>query len=158
MEKFNIRPLAVDERNLFFPMKPEENKAHGTIGVFSFRFAKRGKTIWCSWHPIGPEKLVTSTFKEECNAIVKELGQNVLSGLAGMKHFCSENGGQIEGDWTTTYGYIIDTPNYLCCLRCVPVRCDYNANLIFYDKQSQVQHLAAQSQAEENQEIQIGEM
>lgn len=158
MEKFNIRPLAVGERKLFFPMTPEEDKAYGSIGLLSVRFAKRGKTLWCIWCPIGPEKLVTPAFKEECNAILNKLRQTVLSGMSGMKRFCSQNGGQIEGDWTTTYGYIIDTPNYLCCLRCVPVRCDYNANLIFFDKQAQAQHLAAQIQAVENQEIQIGEM
>ncbi len=54
-----------------------------------------------------------------------------------MLRFCGAHGGQISGGWSQNYGYIVETDNYQYCLRCNPVRGDYQAYLTCYDKQVQ---------------------
>ncbi len=145
MSKYSIRPLAESEKELFFAMKPEEDAAHGCIGHLRMDFGRNGTEFWSTWWPRGPEELNSPTFKAEFDSVVNELRETVLSGMVGMRRFCADNGGYFDGGWAPNYGYVIDTPNYRYCLRCIPLQGDYNAYLTAYDKQAQAQYLAAQN-------------
>ena len=54
-----------------------------------------------------------------------------------MRRFCHENGGEISGGWSQNYGYIVETEHYEYCLRCNPVKGDYQAYLSCYDLNEQ---------------------
>lgn len=158
MNQYSIRPLTDSEKELFFAMKPEEDATHGCIGHLRMDFGRTGTEFWSTWWPRGPEELNSPAFKTEFDSVVNELRETVLSGMVGMRRFCADNGGYFDGGWAPNYGYVIDTERYQYCLRCIPMQGDYNAYLAAFDKQAQAQYLATQSQAEENQEMQIGGM
>lgn len=168
MGKFNIRPLADGEKKLFFAMTPEEDAAYGCLGHIRMDFGRNGREFWNTWWPRIPNEQFTPEFKAELNAVMDQLRENVLSGMVGMRRFCADNGGYMDGGWAPNYGYVIDTPNYRYCLRCIPMQGDYNAYLTFYDKQTLEQYLASQNQEacnedqpqfeETTNEIQMGGM
>ena len=54
-----------------------------------------------------------------------------------MRHFCYENGGEIPGGWSQNYGYVVKTEHYEYCLRCNPVKGDYQAYLSCFDLNEQ---------------------
>lgn len=137
MNQYSIRPLADSEKELFYAMKPEEDAAHGCVGHLRMDFGRTGTEFWSTWWPRGPEELNSLTFKTEFDSVVNELQRTVLSGMAGMRRFCADNGGYMDGGWSPNYGYVIDTERYRYCLRCIPMQGDYNAYLTAYDKQVQ---------------------
>ncbi len=133
----NIRNYSPNEKEQFFAMPPEKDEALGCIGHLRIDFGKNGTEFWSTWWPRGPEALNSPQFKAELSSVVNELRKTVLSDLQNMRKFCSENGGVMYGGFAVSYGYVIDTPQYQYCLRCIPVRGEYNAYLNCFDKQAQ---------------------
>ncbi len=133
----NIRNYSPNEKEQFFAMPPEKDEALGCIGHLRIDFGKSGTEFWSTWWPRGPEELNSPTFKKELDSVVNELRETVLSGMVGMRRFCTDNGGYMDGGCSPNYGYVIDTPSYRYCLRCIPMQGDYNAYLNCFDKQTQ---------------------
>ena len=100
-------------------------------------FGGSGKEFWHTWHPRGEESLNTPEFKTELQQVVDKLRETVLKDLSSMRRFCYENGGKIPGGWSQNYGYVIETEHYEYCLRCNPVKGDYQAYLSCYDLNEQ---------------------
>ena len=67
-----------------------------------------------------------------------------------MERFCSSHGGQIKGGWVQNYGYTVETEDYRYCLRCNPIRNDYNAYLTCFDKRVQQMNVADDVDIHEN--------
>ncbi len=135
--KYDIRPASVEESSLFYAQPPEQDAELGCIGHVRIDFGGSGKQFWHTWHPRGPEELNSPSFKAELNEVVDALRESVLKDFSSMQRFCGAHGGQINGGWVQNYGYIVETDNYQYCLRCNPVRGDYQAYLTCYDKQAQ---------------------
>ncbi len=140
MSKYIIRPIGDGEQSLFFAMSQEEESARGYMGHIRMDFGKTGDEFWNSWWPRMPNGQIAPALKNELNAVMDQLRETVLSGMVGMRRFCADNGGYMDGGSSPNYGYIIDTPNYRYCLRCNPMQGDYNAYLMLYDKQAQSQY------------------
>ena len=149
--RFQIRPADRAESSIFFAQSPEKDLELGCIGHVRMDFGHGGKEFWHTWHPRGPEKWNSPAFKAELTEVVDELRKSVLKDFSSMTSYCVTNGGQIVGGWVRNYGYVVDTDNYRYCLRCNPVRGDYQAYLTCYDKQVQ----AMNQDAEMYQEIEI---
>ncbi len=152
--KYALRPASQDEAGLFYAMPPEKDAELGCIGHIRIDFGHGGKEFWHTWHPRGPEELSSPVFKAELQEVVDEMRQTVLSDMVGMKRFCTDNGGYMDGGWAPNYGYIAETEQYRYCLRCIPVQGDYNAYLTCYDKQVQEMNQAEQPE----QGMQMGGM
>ena len=122
---------------MFFTMTPEEDADLGCIGHVRMDFGRSGNEFWHTWWPKGPEKLNSPAFKAELQKVVDELRQTVLKNYSSMNQYCIKHGGQIQGGWVQNYGFTVETENYQYRLRCNPVRNDYNAYLICFDKRVQ---------------------
>lgn len=135
--KYALRPASQEEAGLFYAMSPEQDAELGCIGHVRIDFGRSGKEFWHTWHPRGPEEWKSPGFKAELQEVVDEMRQTVLSDMVGMRHFCADNGGYIDGGWVPNYGYIVESKKYRYCLRCIPMQGDYNAYLTCFDKQIQ---------------------
>lgn len=77
-------------------------------------------------------------FQEELTRLVNELRENgPLKDFNSMSSYCSSHGGVIKGGWVQNYGYIAETEHYRYCLRCNPVKGDYQCYLTAFDLRAQ---------------------
>ena len=134
---FRVRPAQLEEAGAFFAQTPEQDTQMGAIGCVRMDFGGSGKEFWHTWHPRGREELNSPEFKAELQQVVDKLRETVLKDLSSMQRFCCENGGDIPGGWSQNYGYVVETEHYEYCLRCNPVRGDYQAYLSCYDLNEQ---------------------
>ena len=134
---FHVRPVQPEEAGAFFAQTPEQDVQMGAIGHVRMDFGGNGKEFWHTWHPRGREELNTPEFKAELQQIVDKLRETVLKDISSMQRFCCENGGDIPGGWSQNYGYVVETEHYEYCLRCNPVKGDYQAYLSCYDLNEQ---------------------
>ncbi len=157
-----LRPMGDYERPLFYAMEPEKDLEMGCIGHMRIDFGSNGKEFWHTWWPRACEHLNTEGFKAELSSVVDELKTNVLSDLAGMRRFCRDNGGYMDGGWAPNYGYVIEAKDYRFFLRCNPMPGDYNAYLTCYDRHTQEMNQTSCLTVDDTQEtttdIQMGGM
>ena len=144
--KFEMRPASPDEAGLFFALDPAEDEKLGTVGHVRIDFGRDGGEFWHTWQPRGPEGLNTPEFKEELGQVVDQLRRGVLKDFSTMLRWCHLHGGEIAGGvCTQNYGYVVETERYRYCLRCNPVRGDYQAYLNCFDKRAQQMGMAEQA-------------
>ena len=140
--KFEMRPAAPEEAALFYALPPEQDEELGTIGHVRIDFGRNGGEFWHTWWPRGPEGLNTPEFKEELDQVVEQLRRGVLKDFSAMLRLCHISGGEISGgSCCQNYGFVLETERYRYCLRCNPVRGDYQAYLGCFDKQAQKQEM-----------------
>lgn len=143
--KFEMRPASPDEAGLFYALPPEKDEEFGTVGHVRMDFGRDGDGFWHSWWPRGSEGLNTPEFKDELSQVVGRLRRGVLKDFSTMLRWCHLHGGEIAGGvCTQNYGYVVETERYRYCLRCNPVRGDYQAYLSCFDKRAQRMELAGQ--------------
>lgn len=143
--KFEMRPASPDEAGLFYALPPEKDEEFGTVGHVRMDFGRDGDGFWHSWWPRGSEGLNTPEFKDELSQVVGQLRRGVLKDFSTMLRWCHLHGGEIAGGvCTQNYGYVVETERYRYCLRCNPVRGDYQAYLSCFDKRAQRMELAGQ--------------
>ncbi len=71
---------------------------------------------------------------------MEQLRRGVLKDFSSMLRHCHISGGEISGGaCCQNYGFVVETERYRYCLRCNPVRGDYQAYLSCFDKQAQKQ-------------------
>ena len=141
--KFEMRPASPDEAGIFYALLPEEDKELGAIGHVRIDFGS-GTEFWHTWWPRGSEELNTPEFKAELNQVMDQLRRGVLKDFASMGRWCRSHGGEISGRSEQNYGYVVETKRYRYCLRCNPVRGDYQAYLTCFDLQAQQMGLTEQ--------------
>ena len=138
--KFEMRPASPDEAGVFFTLDPAEDEKMGTVGHVRIDFGHDGGEFRHTWWPRGPEGLNTPEFKGELGQVVDQLRRGALKDLSTMLRWCHLHGGEIAGGvCAQNYGYVVETEQYRYCLRCNPVRGDYQAYLTCFDKLAQKQ-------------------
>ena len=138
--KFEMRPASPDEAGLFFTLDPAEDEKMGTVGHVRIDFGHDGGEFRHTWWPRGPEGLNAPEFKGELGQVVDQLRRGALKDLSTMLRWCHLHGGEIAGGvCAQNYGYVVETEQYRYCLRCNPVRGDYQAYLTCFDKSAQKQ-------------------
>lgn len=136
--KFEMRPASPDEAGLFYALPAEKDEELGAIGHVRIDFGRDGDEFWHTWWPRGPEGLNTLEFKEELGQIMGQLRRGVLKDFSTMLRLCHRNGGKIAGGIISqNYGFVLETERYRYCLRCNPVRGDYQAYLTCFDLRQQ---------------------
>ena len=147
--KFEMRPASPDEAGLFFALGSAEDERLGTVGHVRIDFGHSGGEFWHTWQPRGPEGLNTPEFKGELGQVVDQLRRGVLKDLSTMLRWCHLHGGEIAGgSCAQNYGYVVETEQYRYCLRCNPVRGDYQAYLTCFDLRVQEMHQAQEKEPE----------
>lgn len=136
--RHQMRPAIPEEAGLFYALPPEKDEELGTIGHLRIDFGHDGGEFWHTWWPRGPEGLNTPAFKEELGKVVDDLRQGVLKDFSTMLRLCHIDGGEIGGRTAArNYGFVLETERYRYCLRCNPVRGDYQAYLTCFDLRQQ---------------------
>ncbi len=80
------------------------------------------------FYALPPEK------DEELGQVVEQMRRGVLKDFSSMLRHCHISGGKISGGiCCQNYGFVMKTKPYRYCLRCNPVRGDYQAYLTAYD-------------------------
>ena len=137
-EKFVLRPASSDELGLFYS-QDEKDAELGTVGHLRADFGNRGKEFWSTWWPHNGDAFNTSEFKAELQGFVDELRKDgPLKSLSAMSEYCSSHSTGRLGDGSRgSYGFVAESESYRYCLRCTPIRGNYNAYLYIYDKRQQ---------------------
>ncbi len=155
--KFEMRPASPDEAGLFYTLPPEQDEELGAIGHVRIDFGRDGDGFWHTWWPRGPEGLNTPEFQEELGQVVGQLRRGVLKDFSSMHRRCHTSGGEISGGTCCqNYGFVVETERYRYCLRCNPVRGDYQAYLSCFDLQEQEMRQAREPEPEARPDMTMG--
>ena len=156
--KFEMRPAAPEEAGLFYALPPEKNAELGAIGHLRIDFGHDGDEFWHTWWPRGPESLNTPEFKGELGQVMDQLRRGVLKDFSTMLRWCRSHGGEISGGAVAqNHGFVVETERYRYCLRCNPVRGDYQAYLTCFDLRVQeLNQVQEQTQPEPEQGTTMG--
>ncbi len=140
LEKIQLK----EEQELFFSSFDEPQEL-GCIGHLRGDFGN-GKSFYSTWFPHKNEHLNNEYFKSILNAVINELRDegNVLFERSAMYNSCSTRKDcKILGiHKNMTWGFRIETQDYLIYLRCSPVCGDYNFYAFCYDKNMLLDKLA----------------
>lgn len=103
----------------------------GCIGHLRGDFGYNGKEFWTSWFD-HIEGLKTQEFRNELQDVVNGMREEggLLNSFSSMRNMC-RTGTPVDDD---VYGFVVETPNYEYCLRCIVRKGDYNFYLYCYDK------------------------
>ena len=155
--KFEMRPATPEEAGLFYALPPEQDEELGTVGQVRIDFGHSGGEFRHTWWPRGPEDLNTPEFKEELGQVVCQLRRGVLKDFSTMLRWCHLHGGEIAGGiCAQNSGYVVETERYRYCLRCNPIRGDYQAYLSCFDLQEQEMRQAREPEPEARQDMTMG--
>lgn len=127
-----------DEHNLLNPHWDEWEKANHYIGYVrgDFEANKKLHTTW--WLSQQDDMLNTPQFKEDLQRVVEWLrkGFAPLRDLETMGRFCSLHESTAKDPYGSgeTYGFRIDTNNYMYALGCTPDQGSYHMYLHCYGK------------------------
>ena len=155
--KFELRPASPDEAGIFYALMPDEDEKLGTIGHVRVDFG-RGDAFWHTWWPRGSEELNSPEFKGELGQVMDQLRRGVLKDLSSMRRWCYSHGGEIGGGYSPNYGYVVETERYRYCLRCNPVKGDYQAYLTCFDLREQELNQAQEQEPEQARLPEMGGM
>lgn len=126
-----MRPLRAEERKYTYAQSQQLTMQTGAIGYLRGDFDSSGSGFHTAWFDQVSSRN-TEEFKAEINSVIDALrfdGQygGVLAGRSAMqKYGRSQPDSGFEGNYTTEYGFRIDTGKFAYLLRCIPVKGDYN--------------------------------
>lgn len=131
MMNMTIRPLRAEERKYAYAQSQQLTMQTGTIGYLRGDFDSSGTGFHTTWFDkVGSRN--TEEFKAEINPVIDALrydekyGGVLASRSAMQKYGRSQPDSAFEGNYTTEYGFRVDTEKFAYLLRCIPVKDDYN--------------------------------
>lgn len=126
-----MRPLRAEEQKYTYAQSQQIQMQTGAIGYLRGDFDSNGTGFHTTWFDeVGSRN--TEEFKAEINPVIDALRFDeryggLLAGRSAMREYGkSQPESAFEGNYTTEYGFRIDTGNYAYLLRCIPVKGDYN--------------------------------
>ena len=136
--KFEMRPASPDEAGLFYAQMSEEDDKGGPIETqrSGFDGERRKERSRAEFSPSGGNEAGGVSSDE--GQVMDQLRRGVLKDFSTMLRLCHLNGGEISGGIAArNYGFVVETERYRYCLRCNPVRGDYQAYLTCFDLRQQ---------------------
>lgn len=131
MMDMTIRPLRPEERKYAYAQSQQLMMQTGAIGYLRGDFDSSGNGFYTTWFDeVASRK--TEEFKAELDDVINALRFDeryggVLAGRSAMQQYGrSRPGSEFEGNYTTEYGFRMDTENFAYLLRCIPAKGDYN--------------------------------
>lgn len=131
MMGMTIRPMTPQERLYSYSQSQQIIMQTGAIGYLRGDFDSSGNAFHSTWFD-EVESRKTDVFKAEFQEVIDALrfdeqyGGLLASRSAMQKCGRSQPDSAFEGNYTTEYGFRIDTKQFAYLLRCIPVKGDYN--------------------------------
>jgi len=131
MMDMTIRPMTPQERLYSYSQSQQITMQTGTIGYLRGDFDSSGNEFHSTWFD-EVESRKSDEFKAEFQEVIDALrfdeqyGGLLASRSAMQKCGRSQPDSAFEGNYTTEYGFRIDTKQFAYLLRCIPVKGDYN--------------------------------
>lgn len=131
MMDMTIRPMTPQERLYSYSQSQQITMQTGAIGYLRGDFDSSGNEFHSTWFD-EVESRKTDEFKVEFQEVIDALrfdeqyGGLLASRSAMQKYGRNQPDSAFEGNYTTEYGFRIDTNQFAYLLRCIPVKGDYN--------------------------------
>ena len=142
--ELSIRPLMFEERKYTYAQSQQLDGQTGSIGHLRGDFDSGGYGFFTTWFDHCRD-LKTEEFKKEFDNVVNALRSEeygLLQDRVSMRNFarqCPDSA--MKGNYTTEYGFRVDTDHYSYLLRCNPTRGDYNFYLYAYKREWLDKHI-----------------
>lgn len=126
-----IRPMTPQERLYSYSQSQQITMQTGAIGYLRGDFDSSGNEFHSTWFD-EVESRKSDEFKAEFQEVIDALrfdeqyGGLLASRSTMQKYGRSQPDSAFEGNYTTEYGFRIDTKQFAYLLRCIPVKGDYN--------------------------------
>lgn len=126
-----IRHLLAEEQKYTYGQSSQLIAQTGSISYLRGDFDRDGSGFYSTWFD-EVESRKTDIFKDELDKVINAMrfdGQYgpVLAGRKEMRDYVhSHPDSAFEGNYTTEYGFRVDTDDYAYLLRCNPQKGDYN--------------------------------
>ena len=126
-----IRPLRAEERKYTYAQSHQLSMQTGSIGYLRGDFGSDGKEFYTSWFNTAESRKIDA-FKTELDEAINALRFEERFGplLADRRHMQDYARGHsdsaFEGNYTTEYGFRVDTENYAYLLRSNPTNGENN--------------------------------
>ncbi len=131
MMDMTIRPMTTHQRLYAYAQSQQITMQTGAIGYLRGDFDSSGNEFHSTWFD-EVESRKTDEFKAEFQEVIdtlrfdKQYGGLLASRSAMQKYGRNQPDSAFEGNYTTEYGFRIDTKQFAYLLRCIPVKGDYN--------------------------------
>lgn len=131
MMDMTIRPLRAEEQKYAYAQSQQIRMQTGAIGYLRGDFDSSGTGFHTTWFD-EVESRKTDEFKAEFDEVINALrfdetyGGLLSSRSAMQKYGRNQPDSAFQGNYTTEYGFRIDTGSFAYLLRCIPVKGDYN--------------------------------
>jgi hypothetical protein len=133
--ELQIRPMRYDERKYTYAQSTQLKGQTGSIGRLRGDFGSGGTEFWTTWEDHNPD-LKTDEFKAELDDVINALRSEeygLLKDRRGMMSFArTEPDSAMKGNYTTEYGFRVDTDKHAFLIRCNPQQGDYNIYCFCY--------------------------
>lgn len=144
MVDFTLRPLTVPERKYTYAQSSQLQGQTGNIGYLRGDFGSSGDQFYTTWFDTRPQ-WKSDEFKRDLDDVINALRSEeygLLQSRSQMVRYGRENKeSEMQGAYTTEFGFRADTEKYAFVLRCNPTRGDYNFYCLCYVKEcGQVLH------------------
>lgn len=131
MMDMTIRSLRAEEQKYAYAQSQQLRMQTGAIGYLRGDFDSSGTGFHTTWFD-EVESRKTDEFKVEFDEVINALrfdetyGGLLSSRSAMQKYGRNQPDSAFQGNYTTEYGFRIDTGSFAYLLRCIPVKGDYN--------------------------------
>ena len=138
MVNFTLRPMTIPERKYSYMQSPQIQEQTGNIGWLRGDFGPNDNWFFTTWLDFYPQ-WKSDEFKQDVDDVINALRSEeygLLKNRVAMRSFGqAHKESEMQGNYTTEFGFRADTKNYAFLLRCVPVRGDYNFYCYCYVKE-----------------------
>lgn len=145
MTDFTLRPLTVPERKYTYAQSSQLQGQTGNIGYLRGDFGSSGDQFYTTWFDTRPQ-WKSDAFKRDLDDVINALRSEeyrLLQRRSQMVRYGRENKeSEMQGAYTTEFGFRADTEKYAFVLRCNPTRGDYNFYCLCYVKEWLDKHIA----------------
>lgn len=144
MTDFSIRPLTVEERKYTYNQSSQIASQTGCIGHLRGDFGTSGNGFYTTWEDHNRD-LNTDEFSSAFDDVINALRSDEY-GLLTDRRSMAECGraakeSAMKGNYTTEYGFRVDTKDYACLIRCNPQQGDYNFYVYCYKSEWLDRHI-----------------
>ena len=144
MTDFTLRPLTVPERKYTYAQSSQLQGQTGNIGYLRGDFGSSGDQFYTTWFDTRPQ-WKSDAFKRDLDDVINALRSEeygLLQSRSQMVRYGRENKeSEMQGAYTTEFGFRADTEKYAFVLRCNPTRGDYNFYCLCYVKEWLDKHI-----------------
>lgn len=144
MVDFTLRPMTIPERKYSYSQSSQLQGQTGNIGYLRGDFGSSGDQFYTTWFDTRPQ-WKSDEFKRDLDDVINALRSEeygLLQSRSQMVRYGRENKeSEMQGAYTTEFGFRADTEKYAFVLRCNPTRGDYNFYCLCYVKEWLDKHI-----------------